>query len=187
MISSEQIENIHVEYKIILHQKNIEHQMISGFESEGNILGCIEPRYRHGKPLKFLLDSRHMILAMCEMKTFSNVDYKSSSILQNVKDKNYQKPMRFRIEQFELIPVEKIQRQGVHYTFRPFIEFDKVDTYGPLRTNISNLMQLQLQQHREEAELRNYLEKNSATSSDQDQDGNLFMLNKWIKTLSTQE
>lgn len=132
LVLSEKLEEIHNEYKMILKQRNICHQTICGIESDGNLLGCIDPVYRHGKPLKYQLNSRHMILAMCDRRSQSNVQFRNFPEIFNVKNFCVKPGIRFKEEKFELIPVAHSQDQNVHFAFRPCIEFNLVDTYNPL-------------------------------------------------------
>jgi hypothetical protein len=131
LIASEEIDGIHDEYKMILKQQNVRHQIICGVESDGNLLGCIDPVYRHGKPLKFQLNSRNMILAMCDGRSQSNVHFRGYADIFNVKSFSVNPGIRFKEEKFELIPLAYAQDRDVHFTFRPCIEFNRVDTYSP--------------------------------------------------------
>lgn len=140
LISSQLLVEINVEYKIILKEKNIQHQFICGIWSEVYLLGCIDPNYRHGKPLKYLMDSSHMIFAMCDRTSLSNVGFNNFPVLHDIKYQGMKNGLRLKVQKVELIPLEIAQRQCVHYTIRPFIEFNHVDTYGPLRRHVSDLM-----------------------------------------------
>jgi hypothetical protein len=154
LIVSQMLDEIYFEYKMILKQKNIQHQFICGVVSENNLLACIDPVYRHGKPLKYLMDSRNMILAMCDRESLSNIGFKNFPILHDIKLLGARAGLRLRLLKFEMIPLVKIQRQDVHYTFRPFIEFNHVDTYGPLRSHLTTLMLSRVK--RESIELENF-------------------------------
>lgn len=131
LIVSQMLDEVHEEYKIILKANNIKHQFISGIISERFVLGCIDPIYRHGKPLIYTLDSRHMILAMCDGSTNSNSSY-STFPTMHVITANDGISTSFKISQMELIPLGAVQNRGAHFTYRPFIEFNHVDTFGPL-------------------------------------------------------
>lgn len=41
--------------------------------------------------------------------------------------------VHFKVQQIELIPLNAAQDKSVHFTFRPFIEFNYIDTYGALQ------------------------------------------------------
>lgn len=140
LISSELIDEVYREYQFILKSKNIQHQFISTVMTGDYWLGCIDPKYRHGKPLKYLLDSRHMIFAMCDRISLSNIKYHQFPVLHEINSSNHINGLRLKKWRIELIPIEKAHRREVHYTFRQFIEFNIVDTYGPLRKHLSDLM-----------------------------------------------
>lgn len=131
LIASQMLDDVYKEYKFILNEKNLHHQWICGFISDSNMLGCIDPNYRHGKPLKFQMDSRHMILAMCNINSCSNIDL--TDIPTKIKAESGKRTFRFKFDQLEMIPIASVQRDFVHFTFRPFIEFNFFDTFGPLR------------------------------------------------------
>lgn len=131
LIGSQALDEIHCEYKMILKDKNILHQIICGVSSEGNVLGCIDPIYRHGKPLNYQMDSRHMILAMCDSNSLSNTDFHRFPIFKTIKAQGA-KQTSFKVEQFEFIPLSAVQCKEVHFTRRPYIEFNHVDTFNPL-------------------------------------------------------
>lgn len=139
LFSSYDLDNVHHQYKTILKEKNFNHQLISGVFSDDKLLGCIDPVYRHGKPLKYLMDSRHMILAMCDSESLSNIDFKNFPSLHEVPSKGCN-GTRFKVEEIEMIPIAISQREHVHYTFRPFIEFIQVDTFSPLNCCQKTLM-----------------------------------------------
>lgn len=144
LFASHDLESIHKEYEMILKEKNFYHQIICGVFSDDNFLGCIDPIYRHGKPLKYLMDSRHMILAMCDSETLSNIKFKNFPSLHDIRCIN--KPgIHFKVDGIEMIPIESTQREDVHYTFRPFIEFEQVDTFSPLNRNQKALVPLSFQ------------------------------------------
>lgn len=44
----------------------------------------------------------------------------------------------------EFIPLNAVQSKEVHYTYRPFIEFNQVDTFGLLRDCTSTLLMQQV-------------------------------------------
>jgi len=146
LIASELLDEIHSEYKIIIKEKNIYHQFICEITSEGNILGVIDPAYRHGKPLKFMMDSRHMILAMCDQELLSNISHKRFPVIHDLKNYLYKASYQFKVEKVELIPLATTQRPEVHFTFRPFIEFNRVDTYGPLQRFQNPMMMYEARQ-----------------------------------------
>lgn len=154
LIASQMLDDVYREYKIILKEKNIGHQFICGISSGGFLLGCIDPVYRHGKPLKYLMDTRNMILAMCDRDSMSNSGYNNFPVLHDVNTRAGKTGFRFRVEQFELIPLAVTQRQDVHYTFRKFIEFNHVDTYGSLRNFRSTLLMSNVGAHRQEDEFK---------------------------------
>lgn len=157
LIASQLLDEIYVEYKMILKQKNIQHQFICGIESGDNLLACIDPIYRHGKPLKYQMDSRNMILALCDRESLSNIGFKYFPILHDIKFQGGKSGLRLKLQKFELIPLANVQRQDVHYTFRPFIEFNHVDTYGPLRSHLTTLMLSRVNRAREtEQEMTNF-------------------------------
>lgn len=133
LITSEHLEDIYKEYEIILKEKNIQHQFICGISSTGNLLGCIDPIYRYGKPLKFQMDSRRMILALCDDYYWSNIQFKTFPEMTDIKDiRSSYHPINFKIHQVELIPLQSVQRADIHFTQRPYIEFDQVDTFSSL-------------------------------------------------------
>lgn len=140
LISSNQLNAINAEYKIILKEKNAKHQFICSVWRGDYLLACIDPNYRHGKPLKYLMDSRHMILAMCDRTSLSNVGFAGFPVLHDIKYQGQKQGVRFKSLKVELLPIERVQRRNVHYTIRPFIEFNHVDTYGPLRSQMSDLL-----------------------------------------------
>lgn len=147
LIATQMLDDIHDEYKLILKQGNIHHQFICGIVSDNKyILGCIDPLYRRGKPLKFMMDSRHMILAMCEAYTKSNASYSNfpSMHVITANEAATGKPPRFKIDMVEFIPLNAVQSKEVHYTYRPFIEFNQVDTFGLLRDCTSTLLMQQV-------------------------------------------
>lgn len=116
---------------MILKEESLLHQFICGIYSENNILGCIDPSYRMGKPLKYELDSRQMILALCDQTTMSNFYQKTMPLLHNFP--KLTAPKHFKIDKVQLIPLINAQRPDVHYTFRPFIEYNQVDMFSRLR------------------------------------------------------
>ena len=139
IIASNDIDEIHEEYKMILGEKNPRHQMICGIESDGNLLGCIDPVYREGKALKFQLNSRHMILVMCDGRTRSNVQFRGFPEIKNVKLFSNKPYIRFSAERFDLIPTNSVHRFDILPAFRPCIEFSHVDTYSPLYRQLAML------------------------------------------------
>lgn len=140
LIASESLDEIHNEYKMIIKEKNVYHQFICGIFSEGNILGVIDPAYRCGKPLKFMMDSRHMILAMCDSESLSNFSHKRFPVIHDLKNHLYKVSSQFEVDKIELIPLATTQRAEFHFTFRPFVEFNHVDTFGPLQGIQSPMM-----------------------------------------------
>lgn len=132
LIASNDIDGIYDEYRMIIREKNPRHQIICGIESDGNLLGCINPVYREGKALKLQLNSRHMILVMCDGRTHSNVQFRGFPAFKNVKHFSNSPCIRFSTERFELIPLVDIQNRNILPAFRPCIEFSYVDTYSPL-------------------------------------------------------
>lgn len=141
LIVSQMLDEIHEEYKIILKANNIKHQFVSGIISEEYVLGCIDPIYRNGKPLIYMMDSRHMILAMCDKSTNSNSSYSKFPSLHVITAQDGQM-IHLPVRQIELLPLGAVQSSDVHFTYRPFIEFNHVDTFGPLANRHSvSLMQ----------------------------------------------
>jgi hypothetical protein len=133
LIATDKLDDIHAEYKRILKEKNFSHQFISHVMSDGHILGCIDPIYRRGRPLKHGMDSRHMILAMCDFESLSNSNVKALPIIRDIKVCGVKPHIPVKVEKIEMIPLSASQCKEVHFTFRPFIEFDIVDTFGPLQ------------------------------------------------------
>lgn len=131
LIASEMLDEIYSEYKMILKEKNVFHQIICGINCDGNILGCIDPAYRMGKPLKYELDSRQMILALCDQVSMSNFYQKCMPVLECFPKQTA--PKHFKIDKVQLIPLINAQRREVHYTFRPFIEYNQVDSFSRLK------------------------------------------------------
>lgn len=131
LIASEMLDEIYAEYKMILKEKNVFHQVICGISSEGNILGCIDPAYRMGKPLKYELDSRQMILALCDQESMSNFYQKYMPMLHAFP--KLTAPKHFKVDKVQLIPLINAQRPDVHYTFRPFIEYNQVDSFSRIK------------------------------------------------------
>lgn len=182
LVLSEELEEIHNEYKMILKQQNIRHQIICGIESDGNLLGCIDPVYRHGKPLKYQLNSRHMILAMCDGRSQSNVQFRNFPDIFNVKNFCAKPGIRFKEEKFELIPVAHSQDPNVHFTFRPCIEFNRVDTYSPL---FKHLMMPQAV-HNRHHQLQNQPTPNNVSNETQVQhssNGSFYCFEELMNTL----
>lgn len=132
LFASQALDDIHKEYKFILKEKDFHRQIICDFMNDDNLLGCIDPIYRHGKPLKYLMDSRHMILAMCDPESLSNIGFKHLPSLHDVKANSSSTGFNFKVETIEMIPISATQRESVHYTYRPFIEFNQVDTFSSL-------------------------------------------------------
>lgn len=133
LIASEMLDDIYYEYKMILKEKNLQHQFICGIFSDGHILGCIDPIYRGGKPLKYQLDSRHMILAMCDTVSLSNMNLNVIPFTYKFQRAEGQQGISFNVTEFEMIPIDVAQNKDVHFAFRPFIEFNQVDAFGPLQ------------------------------------------------------
>lgn len=131
LIASQLLDTIHCEYKMIIKEKNIFHQFICGIESEDKLLGCIDPSYRMGKPLKYELDSRLMILALCDQHSLSNIDQSYEPFLHQFP--KLETPKHFKVDKIQLIPLVNVQRKDVHLTFRPFIEFNQFDSFSPLK------------------------------------------------------
>jgi hypothetical protein len=125
------VDRIHREYKENLLEDLSPHnfQTITGVKSDGNLLGCISPIYRSGKALKFRLNSRQMIFAMCDSVYYSNVDWHGSCEIKNVKYFTSKSSFRFKTERFQLIPLDNVQRGFVLPIVRPYMEFVFVDAY----------------------------------------------------------
>lgn len=117
---------------MILKEKSIRHQFISGIYYAGNLLACIDPIYRHGKPLKFQMDSRQMILALCDGGSLSNIGFKTIPTTINIGTLECSQPLDFKLNRVELIPLFAVQRPDIHFTYRPFIEFNKIDTFASI-------------------------------------------------------
>ena len=132
LIASEMLDDLYDEYKIILKEKNIFHQFLCSITSDGNILGCIDPIYRRGKPLKYQLDTRHMILVLCDSETLSNIGMLQLPTRYDLR-RIIETPKHFKIDKIELIPLKIVQRKEVHFTARPYVEFNQVDTFSDLK------------------------------------------------------
>jgi hypothetical protein len=120
------------EYKQIIGKKNINHQFISDVKYKGFVLGCIDPRYRRGKPLKYQMNTRQTFLAMCDVRSLSNVNNNHVAGIVESKSFPLSTSFRLKIEKFELLPLRVVQRQDAHFTYRPCIEFNHVDTFSSL-------------------------------------------------------
>lgn len=127
------------EYKQIIGEKNINHQFISNVKYKNFVLGCIDPRYRGGKPLKYQMNTRETILVMCDALTRSNVINNHVPGIVDSKSFPLSTSSRLKIEKFELLPLEKVQRQEKHFAVRPCIEFNQVDTHSSLYTCLRTL------------------------------------------------
>lgn len=119
------------EYKEIIGKKNINHQFISNLKYKHFVLGCIDPRYRLGKPLKYQMNTRETILVMCDEVTRSNVNAVGTGLVES-KSFPLSTSCRMRIEKFELLPFDAVQRKDVHFCIRPCIEFTQTDTFSIL-------------------------------------------------------
>lgn len=159
---ADKMDEIYKEYKMILAEKNPLHQFIKGVDNNNYLLGCIDPIYRRGKPLKYLMDSRQMILAMCEPGTFSNIA-SSHPINTPIKSLGLNPSEQFVAEKLELIPLDVAHAKEVHFTFRPCIEFVRGDTFGPVQSVAPH--QLQSGQQSQLREVFNQFYQNMALQS----------------------
>lgn len=135
------------EYKQIIREKNIVRQFIMNIEYQNSFLGCIDPRYRRGKPLKFQLYTRETILVMFNGFTNSNViNHMPDFVDCKSFPTNHLHPSRIRVEKFELLPPNVTQIQTWHFVNRPCIEWNFVDTFSVLyhffRNAFNNTQQL---------------------------------------------
>lgn len=128
-------EDIYKEYKLILKEKDPQHQFMCGIFIDGNVLGCIDPSYRRGKPLKFLMDPRSMIFVICHVNHLSNIDFTIMPKRYRIKVNEHKHGLSFKIDNVEMIPVASVQRQDLHFTYRPFIKFNRFDNFVPLQQN----------------------------------------------------
>ena len=142
LITSPMLDEIYKEYLLILKEKNPQHQFICGIFSDDNMLGCIDPIYRRGKPLNYQQDSRHMILAMCDTGSFSNVALNVG--LFPCKIVSNENPIQLKFNYIEIIPISVAQREDYHFTYRPFIEFIRFDTFGQLFSRYQSTLQPQV-------------------------------------------
>jgi hypothetical protein len=120
------------EYKEIIGKKNINHQFISNVKYKHFVLGCIDPRYRLGKPLKYQMNTRETILVMCDEVTRSNVHNTNGTGVVESKSFPLSTTCRLKTEKFELLPFDAVQRKDVHFCIRPYIEFVQTDTFSIL-------------------------------------------------------
>lgn len=180
LIASQELEDIHSEYKMILKQNNVRHQIICGIESDGNLLGCINPIYRHGKPLKFQLNSRNMILALVDGQSQSNVQFRNFPDIYNVKSFSVKPGVRFKEEKFELIPLECSQDRNVHFTFRQCIEFNRVDTYSSL---YKHLIMPQAASHHQHPNLSTTFNVSNAIQVQQSSNGSVYCFDDLMNSL----
>jgi hypothetical protein len=121
------------EYKQILRNKDLNRQFIADIEYQCNVLGCINPRYRGAKPLKFGLHSREILLAMCNV--FKRTNVISNYVPTLIDCKSFPLNTHHRVpsmEKFELLPKEATQTKEYNFVFRPVIEFNFVDTFSQL-------------------------------------------------------
>lgn len=125
---------LHSDYTRILRDKDTNRQFIEGSELNGFVLGCIDSRYRRGRPMKFGLQSKVMIFCMCNALTRTNVirDYEPEPVDCRIFPPNSQGIGRVANEKFELFPVKATQFEFWHFVHRPVIEFNLVDTFSPL-------------------------------------------------------
>lgn len=126
------------EYKQIIIRKDLNHQLIRGIAHKNYILGCIDPRYRGGKPLKFQLYTRETILVMYNVFTKTNVivNYIPEIVDCRMFPLNNSTGGRPRREKFELLPKEATQCHHWQFVHRPAIEFNFTDTFSPLYQHI---------------------------------------------------
>lgn len=141
LITLPNLDDIYQEYKMILKEKNPNHQFICGVLSDGYVLGCIDPIYRRGKPLNFGLDSRHMMMAMCSTDTFSNTGFTVEPSASKIKVDGSMRQTWFKNNSFDLIPISISQRENVHYVYRPCIIFYHFDTFASLPKHQLDMMQ----------------------------------------------
>jgi hypothetical protein len=137
LIASPNLDVVYDECKAILKEKNIGHQIVGGVSTAFHLLGCIDPSYRFGKPLKFHTKTKdRMILAMIDRETCSNMCFDRYPVsAKSIPMSSFQP----KVEEFEFLPLEVMQREDRHYTCRLFIEFNYVDSYGPLQNYLSLL------------------------------------------------
>jgi hypothetical protein len=138
--SSANLDEIFIEYETILKKMDIRHQFIRGISSNNNILGCIDPIYRRGKPLKYLMDSRHMILAMCKLNSLSNIAETMPNMV-SIKMLESKLIENFTTDKIEMLPLTIAHQKEGHFTYRPSIDFIGVDTFGPLQSAVPNQQQ----------------------------------------------
>lgn len=121
------------EYKQIIRGKDLNRQFIRDIMFNDFVLGCIDPRYRLGKPFKFQLHTRETILVMYNVFTRTNV---IDNYIPDVADcKSFPLNVhsaRTSMEKFELLPKEATQIDSWHFVHRPAVEFNFVDTYSSL-------------------------------------------------------
>ncbi|CRL00219.1 CLUMA_CG013493, isoform A [Clunio marinus] len=130
-ITHANIDEVYLEYKACL--RNFSREFLCGIYYGDFILGCVDPKYRKGKALKYLMNSRNMILAMCYCDTRSNVNYKHNPLLFNVDNigETEHSTWNFKLksEKVELLPLGYTQVQSVHDVERKCIEFNMIDEY----------------------------------------------------------
>lgn len=121
------------QYMQILRSNDPNHQFISDVELKYFVLGCINPRYRGGKPLKFGIPSREMILVMYNALIRTNVSNNTIPEVVDCKTFPLSDYSGFpSMEKFDLLPVGATQVEYWHFVKRPVIEFNYTDTFSSL-------------------------------------------------------
>lgn len=125
------IADVYEEYKMILKHQDIHRQFISNIQtSDGNVLGCIDPKYRMGKPMKCGLNNNHMILVMCNKEQRSNIRFQYPPSNFRVVNANQNKGIYLKFDTFSLIPHVFTHRPEVHNCERQLIVFHHADTFS---------------------------------------------------------
>lgn len=127
------IGNIYEEYQRILKDQCIQRQFIANISSDGNVLGCIDPRYRVRKPMKDDLITHYMMLVMCDLNYSSNVMFLRPAVYYHIIQDDYETDVIYLDFDKYLIPPEDTTLFRVFdKPKREFIEFNQTDTFSKL-------------------------------------------------------
>lgn len=125
--------DVYEEYLMILKLQDVHRQFISNIQTiDGNVLGCIDPKYRMRKPLKCGLNNNHIILVMCNKKNRSNISFHSPPIPFRIVSAKQKKGIYIKFDTYLVFSHEFTHHPEVHNCQRQLIVFHHADTFSKL-------------------------------------------------------
>lgn len=130
---------IYEEYKLILSNQSIQHQFVSNVVScDGNVLGCIDAKYRIRKPMRGNIITYYMILVMCDKSYRSNVMFPKPSVYYRILKDDKTELIYLKFDKYLIKPDDVTQHHIFEKPSREFIEFNQTDTFSKLYKFLAN-------------------------------------------------